>query len=397
VKRAHEAHRLPLKRLQLAALAVGAVFLAGSFAAAYAFDNSSTSADMAKARWLQAYLAGYFYFWLVSQGCLGLTLIYQMTGGRWGYAARPFFDAGIRTLPLLALGFLPIGLGLREIYAWAQPNFFADVPHSGNRAWWLEPSFFALRSAGYLIAAMLIGYIFTIGVVARDGRMTTRLAPRLAGLSTVVLAVVFSLASVDWAMTLDTSYFSTLWGGLMAVGALLLGMCVAAAGVGLVLARLARRDDDALNIAHDLGKLLLAMLMLWAYLSFSQFLITYSGNLPEEAAWYVRRLEHGWQWVALSLVVLHFATPFALLLSRDLKRSPRFVGIVALGLAATHYVDVYWIIVPAFRPQAPLPNWLDVLVPLGIGGLWFASFLRQLERRLTPALAHWPLPGGRHA
>jgi hypothetical protein len=137
---------------------------------------------------------------------------------------------------------------------------------------------------------------------------------------------------------------------------------------------------------HDLGNLLFTFVMLWAYMSFSQFLIIWSGNLPEETTWYLKRTQNGWQWIAIFLLVFHFAVPFFLLLSRARKRRPAIIGAIALGVIVMRLVDLFWLISPAFHASGIQVHWLDIVTPIGVGGVWIAAFLRQLKSRpLLPA------------
>ena len=132
---------------------------------------------------------------------------------------------------------------------------------------------------------------------------------------------------------------------------------------------------------HDVGKLLLALVMVWAYFSYSQLLIVWSGDLPEEIPWYLSRFTGGWQYIGIALVLLHFALPFALLLSRDLKRNFRLLSTVAAGVLVMRFVDLYWMVAPDFHKGHFTVSWMDFLLPIGLGGIWLAAFLWQLELR----------------
>ena len=204
------------------------------------------------------------------------------------------------------------------------------------------------------------------------------------------MVLVVSLAAIDWGMSLDPDWYSTIYGALYVAGGMLTALCLVVAGVSLACWRIHRLDETSQVVLHDLGKLLLAFLMVWAYFAFSQFLIIYSGNLPVEAVWYQRRLAGGWQWLALAIVVLNFVVPFLLLLSRNLKHSPRWLGSIALGLAVAQILQLFWTIMPSFDHARFALHWLDVVVWVGLGGLWMSEFLRQLKHRLLPVLPHWP-------
>jgi hypothetical protein len=331
-------------------------------------------------RFFEGYLWAYNYWWLVSVGCLGVGLIDQLTGGGWGDAGRPFIHAGARTLPLVALGFIPIALGLDHIYPWTATGYFDGQPHTENRQWYLSAQFFVGRAAFYLSLAVILAVALTRGD-ARDRATAGPRRPLLGALGTVVLVLVVTFAAIDWAMSLDPHWFSTIYGGLFIVGALLSAMSFVTVGAARQARDAASNDERERDGVHDLGKLLLAMLMLWAYFSFSQFLIIYSGNLPFEAIWYTRRLSGGWQFLALLLVLLHFAVPFGLLLPREVKRNASTLAMIASGIALVRALDVYWLIVPSFEGRTLRPHWLDPVLFVGLGGIWMFVYLRSVNQR----------------
>jgi hypothetical protein len=365
-------HQSHFGSAQRAALAIGVVAIALAIVPGV-FDAE---------RFFESYLWVFVYWWLISMGCLGLGLIYQMTGGAWGQVSRPFVDAGMRTLPLVAIGFIPLALNLHHVYGWTASGYFAGRPHTENRQWYLSEMFFVGRAAGYFAISLVFCFVLTRGRVDGEEGVSQRTSPRFGALGAVLTVLVVSFAATDWGMSLDPDWFSTIYGGLFVVGGLLSAMSVVAAGVALAMSRSGQLREDSTDALHDLGKLLLAMLMLWAYFAFSQFLIIYSGNLPVEAVWYTRRLAGGWQYLALLIVLLHFAVPFGLLLSREAKRNPTLLAAISMGIALVRGLDVYWLIVPSFRDSGFRLHWLDPLVFVGLGGPWVFEYLRHLNKRL---------------
>jgi hypothetical protein len=182
-------------------------------------------------------------------------------------------------------------------------------------------------------------------------------------------------------MSLDPEWFSTIFGILFMGGQALSAMAFSIAMIMVLAGREPMSKIVSAAHLHDLGKLLLAFVMLWAYFSFSQFLIVWSGNLPEEIPWYLHRLHGGWQWVGLSLVVLHFALPFLLLLSRNLKRSAKLLALVATAVIVMRFADLFWLIAPEFSKTGFRMHWLDIAAPAGVGGLWLWLFIHQLKQR----------------
>jgi hypothetical protein len=195
----------------------------------------------------------------------------------------------------------------------------------------------------------------------------------------VVWGLTVTFASIDWVMSLEPLWYSTIYGAIF-----LVGQGLSTLAFSIVVLRLTSQHPPLAGTVtpthfHDLGNLMFAFLMLWAYVSFSQLLIIWSGNLPEETAWYAKRLSDGWGWIAVSLVVLHFALPFLLLLSRRIKRAAQALWLVAIAVLAMRLVDLFWVVTPAFYRQGFHVHWLDFAVPLGIGGVWLSIFVREFK------------------
>ena len=367
-----------LGRLERLALAGGGVFLLATLAG-LALDREQFFRS-----WLFAFL-----FWLgFGVGSLGLALLNQLTGGLWGAVPRRFHEAAARTIPYMALAFLPVLLGATSLYPWAGPAAAADEVLR-RKAAYLNLPFFALRAAGYFVVWGVLGHLLSAWSARQDERHDEAAAGRLRGLSgvgLVVLSATTTFAAIDWGMSLAPHWFSTIYGVLFIVGWTLSALAFTI----VLLANLAGEPpfDAALRpvTVHDLGKLLLAFTMLWAYVNFSQFLIIWSGNISEETPFYVRRLQGGWQLVAIALLVFHFALPFALLLSRPLKRNARSLAAVAWLMLAMQLLDLYWLIAPDLlgRDSLTLPlraHWLDLTAVLGVGGFWLYLFARQARAR----------------
>ena len=331
--------------------------------------------------WLFAHL-----FWTgVSIGCLSLLMLNHLTGGVWGAVIRRLLEAGARAVPLLALLFLPIALGVGRIYEWARPELVAADPILRMKQPYLNVPFFLVRAAFFFAVWSLLASLLSRWSGELDRAGSLRVARRLRGLSgggLVLLGFTITFSAVDWAMSLNPHWYSTIYGILFMVGQTLSAMAL----VIVLLVRL--RDESPFKAAlrppvfHDLGKLLFAFVMLWAYVNLSQFLIVWSGNLPEEIPWYVQRLHGGWRFLALLIVLFHFTLPFLLLLSRDLKRNAPTLAKVAGLLFLVRLVDLYWLVAPDLHHDGAFHlSWMDVTAPAGIGGIWLYWFARELKTR----------------
>jgi hypothetical protein len=354
----------------------------------------------APAQFFRSYLFAFLFWTGVALGCMAVAMLHHVTGGAWGLPIRRPLESGTRTLPLMLVLFLPIVLGARKIYEWADPAAVAHDPILRQKSPYLNLPFFTGRALFYFAAWLAFAYFLNRWSLEQDATGERPIARRLqllssAGLVTYGLTVTF--ASIDWAMSLEPHWFSTMYGVLFIAGQALTGF----AFIVVVLVLLSDAPPLAGYVGqrhyHDLGKLMLAFVMFWAYVSFSQYLIIWAGNLPEEIPWYLRRLQGGWGWVGVGLILFHFLLPFLLLLPASANRNPRVLAAVAGLIVFMRLVDVFWLTRPAFAGSGFRLHWMDLLAPIGIGGLWLAVFLWQLGKRpllplndpeLQQALAH---------
>jgi len=325
-----------------------------------------------------------WFFWLgVALGCLAIVMLQYVTGGAWGLVIRRLLEAGSRTLPAMALLFLPLLFGLQALYPWARSAEVAGDELLQHKAAYLNVPFFAARAVVYFAAWCTLAWILNRWSRRQDATGDPGLEKRFQALSSgglVLLVLTMTFASVDWMMSLEPHWFSTIYALLLIAGQGVSAFCVVIAAAILLSRNGPLEEAIRANHLHDLAKLLFAFIMVWAYFALSQFLIIWSGNLPEEIPWYLRRLQGGWQYVGLIVIVLHFALPFGLLLSRRIKRhAGRLLGVALLVLAVRH-IDLYWMIAPVSSASAWPVHWLDLGAALGVGGLWIHLFTRQLGR-----------------
>jgi hypothetical protein len=355
----------------------------------------------------RSWLVAFNLYLGLALGGMVVVMVQHLTGGNWGFVVRRPLEAATRTLPLLALLFVPLAFGLSELYTWAdEEKVKADEHLEYLASWWLTVPWFLIRAAIYFAIWNALQLALNRWSKQQDQTNDPRLHDRLAALSAgglILYVLTITFAAVDWVMSLEPKWYSTIYGAMFGMGQVLSGFAFSIA-VFLLLGTQPPLDQAVANRGNlrDLGNLLLAFVMVWAYLSFDQFLLIWSGNLPEEVPWYIVRLEGGWRYVALALVLLLFAGPFVLLLSLDLKRNRRGLAGVALMVVGMRLVELLWLILPAFnhrggeQPSFLLSALLQVAAVVGIGGVWLWCYLWQL--RSMPLLpVHSPEEGVAHA
>jgi hypothetical protein len=346
----------------------------------------------------QAYLVAYTFWLSLALGCLGLVFIQFLTGGLWGLAIRRFMEAGAATLPLLAVLFVPLLFGLPSLYVWTHPEAVQADPTLQHKSLYLNVPFFVARAVVYFVAWIVLARQLHISSRQQDATPDPLVLKKLQRLSIVgllVLGLTASFAAIDWWMSLEPEWFSTMYPPMLCMGDLLLAMAFAVLLVTLFGGTEPLDEMATPKLLNDLGSLLLAFLMLWAYMTYFQYMLVWAGNLKDEITWYVRRAEGGWMPIAWTLAIVGFLGPFWLLLFRGLKRRRRSLGTLAGLILVMQLIVVYWIVEPAFAPNGPLLDWRLPLLLAGIGGVWLAVFgwrlgaapvLAPNDPRLSPAM-----------
>ena len=336
---------------------------------------------------MPSWLIGFLFCFGLSMGCFALLMLQHMTGGQWGLVTRRIFEAGSRLIPLTLLLFIPVAVFAPKLYLWARPEAVAASEILKLKEPYLNIGFFIARAVVYFIIWMFGMMLLNkwsaqqdAGEVAQTEEDTRRFrvisAPGL-----LIYIILLSLAAVDWVMSLTPEWYSTIFGLILVVGQGLSALAFAVAVLAILVTREPMNGLLKARHFHDLGKLMLAFVMLWAYFSFSQFLIIWAGNLPEEIPYYLDRLRGGWQYLSLALVVGHFILPFTLLLSQDLKKRPQLLARVARFILAIRLYDLIWLVAPTFNQGAFPISLANVGVPLALGGLWVFLFGAQLRKR----------------
>jgi hypothetical protein len=330
-----------------------------------------------------SYLVAWLFWAGLSLGSLSLVLLHNLTGGKWGDLIRPISRAAAAVIPLMALLFLPIWLQPQKLYEWAIPSHVEHDPILQHKAAYLNVGFFQLRAAIYfvlwtLLVAMLA---WQARVSPNPGTIADRRFRRFSGQGLALTGIAITFASVDWVMSLEPHWFSTIYGVIWFGSWGLAALAFASLLAGSTAMRMRSLEPYHVDSLHDLGKLMLGFTMFWAYVSFSQFFIIWNGNLPEEVVWYLRRIEGDWQGTALTIVGLHFVLPFVLLLSREWKRDPARLAAVSLILLVAEWITVVWQVEPAVaHGRASYVPWLDLGLTAAMGGVWWIAFMVMLPR-----------------
>jgi hypothetical protein len=368
--------------LQTRSMFIGLIGAAASVAGAFLAPESFYS----------AYLTVFMVGLSLSLGCMSILMLYHLVGGAWGTVSRRILEAGMMTLPLMALLFIPLLFNLRWLYEWARPEELAkNVKLADIALSYLNSNGVMVRYAIYFILWLLMAFLLNRWSTAQDSEQAkSQSTLRFRALSApglVIYSLTFSFAIIDWVMSLQARWISTIYGLIFIAGAALSTYCF------VVLIETILGDQKPMSQylkpteIHDHGKFMLAFVMVWAYFNFSQWLIIWSGNLPEEIPWFLRRINGSWGYVAMFLVLFHFAVPFALLLSVRIKRQTSTLVWIASLLIVMRVVDIFWHIEPAqsLHHDTFHINWTLFAALAGVGGLWMAYFFRNLRSR--PLLA----------
>lgn len=364
-----------LTRVRNIALGVGIVFTLLMIAGAL-FDRP---------HFFHGYLVGYIFWVGITVGSLALLMLQHLTGGAWGLVIRRVLEASTRTLPLMILLFVPIIIGLNHIYPWTDPAVMGRTEALQKKAaGYLNPSFFVIRAAIYFTIWSALAIFLNWLSLQQDragGRKVKKKMQMLSGpgLGFLILSVTF--AAVDWAMSLDPAWYSTIYGLIFVASWSLSALAFTTVVMTWLSARAPMDTVVQRSHYHDWGNLTLALVMLWTYFAFSQYLIIWSANLPEETTWYVARAGGGWGKIALIIVILQFAFPFMTLLSRATKKSAQKLALLAALILVMRILDAIWLVEPTYSHGHFVLNWMDFVTPIAIGGLWIGTFAWQLQKR----------------
>ena len=363
-----------LSRLQRIALFLGVV---GAAATAYAF-----TAD--KGIFYQSYLMAFLYWFGLAGGALALLCIHHLVAGRWGFVIQRPLEAAAKTMPLMALFFIPLVFGIHSLYEWSHAEVVAHDHVLQAKAAYLNEKGFMLRGAFFFVVWTLLAYTLSAWSNRQDkeqdpARLNERIRT-LSGPGLVVYVLTVSFAAIDWGMSLTPHWFSTMYAPMYLAGT---GIMIFAL-MAIVANRLSHHKPLHHHVTHqqfhDIGNLLFAFTVLWTYTAIGEYIIIWSGNIPEETEWFLHRAHGGWKLVAAFLFVFQFLVPFFILLNKPMKRHGAVLARIAAWVLLCRYAGIFWMVAPTFRDQVQF-HWQDFAVWLGMGGVWAYVFLALLKSK----------------
>ena len=340
---------------------------------------------------LHSYLVSYVYILSIALGGLFFVALQHASRAGWSVTVRRLAEILAGTLPWLTVLFLPILLGSASLYPWVDAGLVSRDPQLQHKAAYLNLPFFGIRALFYFTVWGLFARYFLCRSREQDQTgdpgATLRME-RLSPLALILFALTITFASFDWLMSLEPHWFSTIYGVLYFSGAVVGGL--AAMVVMAIVLQGTGRLANSITVEHyhDLGKLLLSFVIFWAYIAFSQYLLIWYANLPEETLWYQVRASGSWAQVAVILLVAHLFIPFLGLLSRHAKRRKFVLGFWAVWLLVVHWIDMYWLVMPTYSPKGARPGLVDAFCLAGLLAIYVAMVLWVAgTQALSPQLA----------
>ena len=343
-----------------------------------------------RAEFFQSYLFAFLYWAGFGIGGLGVLLLNNVVGGKWGVTIRRLLEAKMRTLPVIFLLFLPIVIGMPYLYPWVSnaahhPQISEEARRMlQHKAPYLNVPFFLIRVLIYFAIWLFWGFRVQKMTDQQDQTGDPSLIVRLRQFSApglLIFVLTATFAYIDWLLSSDAEFYSTVYGAMLLIGDVL--QTFALSIVVLILTSRGDRFGGRISskLLHDLGNLMFAFTIFWTYLSASQLIIIWPANLPQEIGWYLIRTRGFWKVVTWFIALTMFAVPFLALLSQARKRNPKRLIRIAVWLLCARVVDLFWIVEPTFRNKGFALYWTDFAAFIGVGGIWLYAYLGQLRRR----------------
>jgi hypothetical protein len=339
-------------------------------------------------RLLETYLVSFAFFLSISLGALFFVLLQHCTRAGWSVVVRRVAEVLAGNVWLMAVLAVPIVLGMDHLYHWTDAAAAAHDPLLAGKVGFLNANFFLVRLVVYFVIWGVMASFLRRTSVAQDSSGDPALTLRLERLSApgmVLFALSINFAAFDLLMSLDAHWFSTIFGVYYFAASVVAFLAV----MPKILYGMQMRGvlENAVTVEHyhDFGKLLFGFVVFWAYIAFSQYMLIWYGNLPEETEWFLKRQTGEWTTVSLILIFGHFVVPFLLLVSRMIKRRPLLLALTGGFVAVMCWIDIFWLVMPEFSPGVVRFGWLDILCFLGMNGVFSAFFVVRLARHSVVA------------
>ncbi len=373
-----ETNRPAIRRWTWPALGIGAVLLATS---ALLWRQSLD-------HFWRAYLVAWLFLWGIAMGSVALVMVHHLTGGAWGILVRRTLEAQMRTMPLVALLFVPLALSAEHVFPWA-PNGSETMPAADSfQARYFRGSFVWGRAIGYLLLWLIIAWLLSRWSSEEDdaGARSAWKCHNLSGPGLVIYGITLHFASIDWMMSIETPFSSTIYGPIVAAAQLLSALALALVSLSCM----ARRNEFAAAVSgkvlNDLGNLLLTLVLAGAYLVWCQAMLIWMADLRHDNTWWLARATAGWSWLSAAIAFLGLVVPFFILLFRKIKQDPRLLGMTAALVLIVQFGFVVYQIIPATTAEGPIAAVLFLLLSIGLMAIWLAVFLWLLSSRpLVPS------------
>jgi hypothetical protein len=334
-----------------------------------------------------SYLTAFAFWFTIAMGGLFFVMLHHLTNATWSVVLRRIAENLMSNIIVMALLFIPMLVGIKDLYHWSHPDLVAADPLLLKKSPYLNVTFFIIRAAIYFGIWMLLNRLLYKTSLAQDHVASENQTKRFRKISApgmILFAFTISFAAFDWFMSLDSHWYSTIFGVYIFSGGLLTGL----AFITLITIYLKTKgpfgDIVTSEHYHDLGKLLFAFTIFWAYICFSQYFLIWYANIPEETVWFSARWKGAWKYFSLAIIFGHFVIPFFVLITQPAKRNHKVMVSICILLLLVHWIDLYWIIMPNLLTTGATLSWMDLSTMLGIGGIFMWYYLRLSAK--TPLL-----------
>ncbi len=324
-----------------------------------------------------SWLTSFLFWFSLAAGGLFFVMLHHLVGATWSVVIRRLAEAVMSVLPFLGIAFIPLLFGMHDLYHWSHADVVAQDELLQWKSGYLNTTFFVIRAVVYFAVWTLLTFLLRKTSLAQDAGHTPELEARFRKISApgmVAFALTLTLASFDWLMSLDPHWYSTIFGVYVFAGAVVAVLAFLILAVIMMQKRGVLTEAVTIEHYHDLGKLLFAFMIFWAYMAFSQYFLIWYGNIPEETLWFLHRWTGSWKTVSLVLVFGHFVIPFFIFITRGAKRNKSFLSIFVIWMLLIHWVDLYWVVMPTLHPHGVHFSWIDMAPMLAIGGAFLARF-----------------------